>query len=99
MTKSLTTEEFIKKAIITHNNKYDYSKTEYTNSHKKVTIKCTKHGFFSQTPNSHLNKSGCPMCGEKLRIEKILSIKAILEISSTKQTELTIHMIILTFNI
>ncbi len=57
--KSITTKEFIKRAIKIHNNKYDYSKVEYKNAHTKITIICKKHGKFKQSPNSHLRGRGC----------------------------------------
>ena len=36
--KSLTSEEFIAKAIEIHGNKYDYSKVKYINARKKVIM-------------------------------------------------------------
>ena len=36
--QSLTTAEFIKKAIIIHGNAYDYSQVNYVNNHTKVKI-------------------------------------------------------------
>lgn len=65
-----TTESFIKKANLRHNNKYDYSKTIYTHSKSPVIITCPKHGDFKQIANEHLCRTGCPVCsssrGEKL---------------------------------
>ena len=57
-----TKEKFIEKAKEVHGNKYDYSKVNYVNSSTKVCIICPEHGEFWQTPNSHLNGSGCPEC-------------------------------------
>ena len=60
-----TTEQFIKKAISIHGDKYDYSKVNYINAQTKVTIICPVHGEFYQTPNAHTsmtNKCGCPRC-------------------------------------
>jgi hypothetical protein len=62
------TEYFINRANSIHNKKYDYSLVDYENQHKKVTILCKEHGKFKQTPNSHLNNSGCPKCGNKFGI-------------------------------
>lgn len=59
MPRKLTTEEFIKKANFTHNNKYDYSKVNYTGS--KVIIICPEHGEFLQD-RAHLYGNGCPKC-------------------------------------
>ena len=61
-TQRLTTEEFIKRAREIHNDKYDYSKVEYKNCTTKICIICPDHGKFIQTPNSHLQGSGCPKC-------------------------------------
>ena len=61
-----TTEEFIKKAISIHGNKYDYSKTIYVNAYTKICIICPIHGEFWQTPSSHLKEIGCYYCGLKL---------------------------------
>jgi len=58
----LTAEEFIKKATIIHEGKYDYSKVIYKNYSTKVCIICPEHGEFWQTPNAHLFGSGCPTC-------------------------------------
>jgi len=58
-----TTEDFIRKAILSHNNTFDYSKVQYENSSTKVIILCKQHGHFFQTPNEHLNGKGCDKCG------------------------------------
>ena len=66
--KTLTKEEFIKKAIEKHGSKYDYTKVNYVNSNTKVCVKCPEHGEFWQEASSHLNGCGCPKCGiEKIR--------------------------------
>jgi hypothetical protein len=59
-------ESFIKKAKEIHGNKYDYSKVDYKNNKKKVTLVCNKHGDFDIRPDSHLFKhSGCIKCGKE----------------------------------
>ena len=73
--RSLTKEEFIKKAKEIHGNKYDYSKVEYVKSNIKVCIICSEHGEFWQEANSHLQEHGCPKCkaeanGDRLRSSK-----------------------------
>lgn len=60
-----TTEQFIKEANIVHNSFYDYSKSVYDNSKKKLEIICPTHGSFYQIPNSHLNGQGCLKCNNK----------------------------------
>ena len=61
--KNKTSEEWIIEANQIHNNKYDYSKTEYINATTKVCIICPEHGEFWQTPANHLQRQGCPKCG------------------------------------
>lgn len=60
--KKLTKEEFLDKAFYTHENKYDYSSIDYTDSVKKVDILCKIHGYFTQSPAQHINGNGCPKC-------------------------------------
>ena len=62
---SLRKSKFIKKAMSVHNNKYDYSKVNYVNTHTKVCIICPEHGEFWQDPASHVKGSGCPLCGNE----------------------------------
>ncbi len=69
---SFNTEEFIKKSIIIHENKYDYSKTVYVGINKRVIITCPEHGDFTQTPSKHLQKRGCSVCG---RIKTMIGVK------------------------
>jgi hypothetical protein len=60
------TEEFIKKAVSVHGDKYDYSNVQYSKSCEKVEIVCLKHGSFWQTPNNHLRGKGCKKCANEL---------------------------------
>ena len=64
----MSTAEFIAKAQEIHGNKYDYSKTEYSNSRTKVCIICPDHGEFWQTPTLHLQGNGCPKCSGKNKL-------------------------------
>jgi hypothetical protein len=55
---------FIERARKTHNNRYEYVQDSYNGLTKKMTIFCNDHGFFNQTPHSHISmKTGCPKCG------------------------------------
>lgn len=63
-------EEFIKRSNNIHNNKYDYSKFEYTNNSTKSIIICPEHGEFLQAPAQHLSGQGCPQCGIILTHDK-----------------------------
>jgi hypothetical protein len=55
-------DTFFEKAVIKHNNKYDYSKSEYTNSNTKIIVICKSHGEFLITPKNHLSGQGCTKC-------------------------------------
>lgn len=54
--------EFIKKAKLIHNDKYDYSLVNYINNSKKIKIICPTHGIWEQKPGGHLNGKGCRKC-------------------------------------
>lgn len=60
--RTSTIEKFIEKATKIHNNKYDYSKFVYVDSHTKGIIICPEHGEFKQNANNHLQGKGCPKC-------------------------------------
>jgi hypothetical protein len=63
-------DNFIEKSKIIHGSRYDYSKVVYINTNTKVSIICTKHGVFNQTPKNHINNHGCPKCSlEYMRIK------------------------------
>ena len=78
MGKRKTKEKFIEEANKKHNNKFDYSKVEYVNTHEEVIIKCPIHGYFKQTPFDHLRtSSGCPKCATN----RILNTNSFIELS------------------
>lgn len=69
--KSLTKQEFIKRANKIHHNKYDYTLTNYKNNKTKITIICTQCGtIFEQLPCNHLNGFGCPKCKKLIEGER-----------------------------
>jgi very-short-patch-repair endonuclease len=53
---------FIEKAMVVHNNRYDYSKVDYINCITNINIICQKHGDFEQKPSHHLQGHGCNKC-------------------------------------
>lgn len=59
-----TTPKFIKDAMAVHGYKYSYTKAVYNGSLTPLTIFCREHGYFQQTPKSHLFGRGCPLCGK-----------------------------------
>ena len=73
--KLLTTEEFVKRSIDIHNNRYDYSLVDYKGAHQNVQIICPIHGEFTQKAYMHLNGRGCPRCNRsklEISVENIL---------------------------
>lgn len=71
--RNYTTENFIKDATEKFGNKFDYSKTVYTNRREKVCIMCKEliteenpNGEFWQYPFTHLkSKNGMPFLGKR----------------------------------
>jgi len=64
MSKRLTTEQFIERAVCKHAWLYNYAKVNYVTTHIHVIILCLKCGnYFKQAPNQHLSGCGCPKCG------------------------------------
>lgn len=63
MSARLTQEEFIRRAVFKHGDRYDYSKSIFTGVDNKVIIVCKQHGEFEQQAYSHFhNGAGCPVC-------------------------------------
>ena len=69
ITRKSNRDEFITKAQEVHGTFYDYSRTDYVNSKRKVCIICPKHGEFWQSPNAHLHGYGCMACGREKTLE------------------------------
>ncbi len=59
-------DTFVNKSNDVHDNKYDYSKSNYINNKTPITIVCTKHGPFIQRPDNHLSGAGCTFCNYKI---------------------------------
>ena len=55
---------FLDRAKKVHKNRYEYVEETYKNYTTKMKMFCSEHGFFEQTPHSHISmKVGCPICG------------------------------------
>jgi hypothetical protein len=81
--KKLTTKIFVRRCKEMHRDLYDYSKTEYVNSHKKVLIICKIHGLFSQLAYHHIQGHGCSKCkGEFIGNSKRLNAVEVLKDAS-----------------
>ena len=61
--QGVTTESFIEQCRAVHGNKYDYSKTVYTDMFDMVAIRCPEHGEFEQLAKNHRDGVECPVCG------------------------------------
>lgn len=61
-------EEFVRRAMTIHEDKYDYSLVIYMGNKTKVEVVCPFHGSFWVTPGNHIftRKSGCPQCAKCL---------------------------------
>ncbi len=64
------TSAYIEKANRIHNDRYDYSNSEYITAREKILIRCVEHGEFLQTATDHLCGSGCPACANNSRSAK-----------------------------
>ncbi len=70
--KEESKNNFVLKSQNIHGDKYNYNKSEYITSVKKIIITCNLHGDFEITPNNHLRGKGCPKCGIiKSRLSKV----------------------------
>lgn len=55
-------EQFVKKATVTHGDRYNYNKSIYIGSEHKLIITCPVHGDFEQNANAHVQGRGCLQC-------------------------------------
>jgi very-short-patch-repair endonuclease len=62
------TKLFISKATQIHGERYNYSKVNYINAKTKVTIICSEHGDFQQTPSNHLSNYNCQKCAKNFQL-------------------------------
>lgn len=77
---------FTEKAMIRHNNTYNYDLVEYKNSISKVQIICPTHGIFTQAPAEHLRGKGCPACGNVKKLTTNEFIEKALVVHKNKYT-------------
>lgn len=68
--RKLTQDDFLRKAYIKHQGKYDYSLVNYVSYRVKVKIICKRHGSFYQTPAAHLVGNDCPKCAREITAQK-----------------------------
>lgn len=80
----MTQEGFINKAKSIHGSRYDYSKVEYVDYKTPVTIICSLHGSFPQSPKNHLSGYGCSICSGRKKMRTIDFIKRANQIHHNK---------------
>lgn len=61
--------DFIEKAKIIHNNKYEYIEENYINRKSKIRIICKEHGEFIKSAQKHLSGQACWDC----KIQELVS--------------------------
>ena len=68
--RSISKDDFIKKAKIIHSNKYNYNiNNDIVKNSDKIHIICPIHGNFTQSARMHMRGQGCPKCKQS-HIEK-----------------------------
>jgi len=67
-------QNFLEKANIIHNNKYEYICEDYKNRKSKIRIICSEHGEFVKSAQKHLAGQGCFKCRIKDLIKKNILI-------------------------
>lgn len=85
----LTTEEFIQRSNLIHDNTYCYDKSVYKSTHRNLTITCPVHGDFRQSPANHLRGQGCPKCDISLLENEIYEALIKNNINFVQQTTFT----------
>ena len=58
-------DEFLSRALATHESLYEYDLTTFKGRLKQIDIMCKVHGKFSQKAQDHLSGNGCPFCFTK----------------------------------
>ena len=83
---------FVSAANKVHGNRYSYTESKYVSSLTKVRIECLEHGYFWQTPHSHINSAcGCPLCAINTFSEAdvgylyVFAAEGVVKIGITKQ--------------
>jgi hypothetical protein len=59
---TLTTEQWIERAVVVHGNEYLYTSAEYVGANKPITVICKSHGPFSLRASKHIEGVGCKPC-------------------------------------
>ena len=68
MSNKISPEKFFERCNRVHNNKYDYSRSNFTRVCDKISINCSLHGEFEQVACDHACGHGCRKCYDKTNI-------------------------------
>lgn len=88
---SMSEEDFLRRGISIHGDKYTYNKTKLVKLDIPVTITCPIHGDFSKLPYDFIrpsnsdNKNGCPVCTSSSGEKEVFDILNGLEIEFTRE--------------
>lgn len=63
--KSMTKDEFLKRAYELFGDKYDYAKTVVKGHHDRICVTCKKHGDWFPERGNFLHGHGCPKCASE----------------------------------
>lgn len=58
-------DDFVRRSIEIHGDKYIYKKENFTSYDEPMIITCPIHGDFKQRPHNHLHGNGCPICSSE----------------------------------
>lgn len=67
MTRRMTQEEFVAKAMSIHGDRYSYEQSVFVRSNVKLTVICRIHGPFQISSNNLFFGKGCPTCAKEKR--------------------------------
>lgn len=70
--QTMTTDDYISKCRIVHNDKYIYTNTIYNGCYEDVEVICPIHGVFKQPAYSHLAGHGCKYCASEENALKLI---------------------------
>ena len=60
--RRMTQKQMLARFVKVHGSVYDYSEAKYKGQQYPVTIRCARHGAFTQRVGDHLKGSGCQKC-------------------------------------
>jgi very-short-patch-repair endonuclease len=92
LSRSLSTDKFIRRAKEIHGDRYDYHLVHSAGTRSRVVIVCPRHGSFRMKACRHLEGRGCRKCAfERIGSEQRLSfwdfVERVIEVHGANQYE------------